>query len=148
MDYRRIVSNCLLFFKRLWLFLFVSVWGRLSACFICFEIVLICFNHQLHQVLFARFRRSDFQFESGALVYHTRKCLITRALWRFRFLRAALCISVVAQELQMKRKTNGQSLKERPRVSSRKHLGGSMCMLFFLVGSYEHFGNLRHMKVC
>ena len=30
--------------------------------------------------LFARFRRSDFQFESGALVYHTKKCHITRAL--------------------------------------------------------------------
>ena len=66
-----------------------------------------------------------------------------KLLWRFRFLRAALCISVTvrtvfcclfAQELQMKRKTNDQSLKACPRMSSRKHLAGSMYVYVVLSG--------------
>ena len=117
-------------------------WGRWSTCFIwCWYVFIFnCTNF-----CFAQFRCSDCQGQSGAKKYHIAR------LWRFRFLRAALCISVTvrmvfcclfAQELQMKRKTNDQSLKACPRMSSRKHLGGSMCMLFVLVGSCGHFGNL------
>ena len=42
----------------------------------------------------------------------------------------------------MKRKTNGQSLKERPRVSSRKHLGGIYVHVVLFGGVIRTFRKL------
>lgn len=42
--------------------------------------VLICFYHQLYQCLFAQFRCSDCQGQSGALVHHTKKYHIARTV--------------------------------------------------------------------